>query len=82
MFSLFAVLSILSTVIAAPLQPRAGYCTGINQAGLDLLKEFEGFVPAPAPDPIGLPTVGYGHLCKQTDCAEVTAKCEFNDLST
>ncbi|KAF8148215.1 lysozyme-like domain-containing protein [Crassisporium funariophilum] len=25
----------------------------------------------PAPDPIGLPTVGYGHLCKSTNCAEV-----------
>ncbi|KAF9034368.1 lysozyme [Panaeolus papilionaceus] len=31
----------------------------------------EGFVARPAPDPIGLPTVGYGHLCKTTGCAEV-----------
>ena len=38
---------------------------------MDLIKQFEGFVASPAPDPTGLPTVGYGHLCKQPKCAEV-----------
>ncbi|KAJ1959459.1 hypothetical protein GGI12_004325 [Dipsacomyces acuminosporus] len=49
----------------------SGACTGINQAGLDLIKDFEGFVAKPEPDPIGLPTVGYGHLCETKGCAEV-----------
>nr|WJZ50377.1 GH24 muramidase [Trichophaea saccata] len=43
----------------------------INAATVALIKEFEGFVPKPAPDPIGLPTVGYGHLCKTKGCKEV-----------
>ncbi|KAF9466006.1 lysozyme [Collybia nuda] len=43
----------------------------VNTATVNLIKEFEGFVASPSPDPIGLPTVGYGHLCKQTNCAEV-----------
>ncbi|KAJ7766415.1 lysozyme-like domain-containing protein [Mycena maculata] len=37
----------------------------------DFIKDFEGFVACPAPDPIGLPTVGYGHLCKSNECSEV-----------
>ncbi|KAF5375385.1 hypothetical protein D9615_007967 [Tricholomella constricta] len=44
---------------------------GINDATVSLLKSFEGFVASPAPDPIGLPTVGFGHLCKSKGCAEV-----------
>lgn len=43
----------------------------VNAATVALIKEFEGFVRSPAPDPIGLPTVGYGHLCKTAGCAEV-----------
>ncbi|KAF9467042.1 glycoside hydrolase family 24 protein, partial [Collybia nuda] len=42
-----------------------------NTATHNLIKEFEGFVPSPAPNPIGLPTVGFGHLCKSAGCAEV-----------
>jgi len=50
-----------------------GSCTPshVNAATISLIKEFEGFVATPAPDPIGLPTVGYGHLCETTGCAEV-----------
>jgi GH24 family phage-related lysozyme (muramidase) len=36
-----------------------------------LIKGFEGFVASPSPDPIGLPTVGFGHLCQTTNCGEV-----------
>ncbi|KAJ1846830.1 hypothetical protein IWW55_001785 [Coemansia sp. RSA 2706] len=49
-------------------------CSGVNQATLNLIEEFEGFVAKPSPDPIGLPTVGYGHLCKQKNCAEISFK--------
>src|ERR1700748_845920 len=61
----------LGSAMAHPLTERA--CTGpdVNAATVSLIKQFEGFVPSPAPDPIGLPTVGYGHLCQTTDCSEV-----------
>ncbi|KAF8971197.1 glycoside hydrolase family 24 protein, partial [Flammula alnicola] len=36
-----------------------------------LIQQFEGFVASPKPDPIGLPTVGFGHKCVQANCAEV-----------
>jgi len=52
--------------------PASG-CTApaANAATVALVKEFEGFVASPEPDPIGLPTVGYGHLCQTNGCAEV-----------
>lgn len=61
----------IAVSFSSPLQSRA--CTGpnVNAATVSLIKEFEGFVPSPAPDPIGLPTVGYGHLCQTSGCAEV-----------
>ena len=34
----------------------------INQAGLDIIKHFEGFEPKAYLDPIGIPTIGYGHI--------------------
>ncbi|KAJ6569134.1 glycoside hydrolase family 24 protein [Mycena capillaripes] len=43
---------------------------GFDKAA-DLIKDFEGFVARPAPDPIGLQTVGYGHLCQSKGCSEV-----------
>ncbi|KAL6862252.1 family 24 glycoside hydrolase [Trichoderma novae-zelandiae] len=52
----------------------SSYCKTINGAGVDLIAKWEGFVASPKPDPIGLPTVGYGHLCQQKDCAEVRFK--------
>ncbi|KAF9474702.1 glycoside hydrolase family 24 protein, partial [Pholiota conissans] len=42
-----------------------------NAATISLIESFEGFVPSPAPDPIGLPTVGFGHKCVKSGCAEV-----------
>lgn len=61
----------LSAATPTPLTPRQ--CTGpaVNAATVALIKEFEGFVASPEPDPIGLPTVGYGHLCQTSGCAEV-----------
>ncbi|KAJ2641336.1 hypothetical protein GGF44_002168, partial [Coemansia sp. RSA 1694] len=34
----------------------SGYCKKLNQAGLNLISKWEGFVATPKPDPIGLPT--------------------------
>ncbi|KAI8318655.1 glycoside hydrolase family 24 protein [Martensiomyces pterosporus] len=55
----------------APGPSSPGACKSVNAAGIALLKEFEGFVASPSPDPIGLPTVGYGHLCQTKGCSEV-----------
>jgi lysozyme len=53
--------------------PASGGCgaPAVNTATVDLIKLSEGFVASPSPDPIGLPTVGYGHLCKTSGCGEV-----------
>ncbi|KAF9584569.1 hypothetical protein BGW38_005983, partial [Lunasporangiospora selenospora] len=45
-------------------------CSDLNSSGIDLIKGFEGFVARPALDPVGLPTVGYGHLCQSRGCGE------------
>ena len=69
----FTVLLALAGTIGALPTNEARQCTGpnVNAATVSLIKEFEGFVPSPAPDPIGLPTVGYGHLCQTSGCSEV-----------
>jgi lysozyme len=36
----------------------------ITQAGIDLIKQFEGFWPTVYICPAGYPTIGYGHLIK------------------
>jgi GH24 family phage-related lysozyme (muramidase) len=36
----------------------------ITQAGIDLIKRFEGFSPAVYICPAGYPTIGYGHVMK------------------
>ncbi|KAF2003555.1 glycoside hydrolase family 24 protein [Amniculicola lignicola CBS 123094] len=63
--------AILPMAFAAPLEARQCVGPNVNAATIALIKEFEGFVPSPAPDPIGLPTVGYGHLCQTSGCGEV-----------
>lgn len=59
------------TATASPLNTRA--CTGpnVNSATVSLIKQFEGFVASPEPDPVGYPTVGYGHKCQNSGCSEV-----------
>ncbi|EGD95481.1 endolysin [Trichophyton mentagrophytes] len=68
-----SAISLLPAALAAPVEISARGCVGpdVNPATIALIKEFEGFVPSPAPDPVGLPTVGYGHLCQSKNCGEV-----------
>ncbi|KAF5012846.1 hypothetical protein FDECE_1136 [Fusarium decemcellulare] len=42
-----------------------------NQAAVNLIASFEGFRARPYKDPTGNPTVGYGHLCKNSKCTDV-----------
>ncbi|KAG7147801.1 hypothetical protein HYQ46_003352 [Verticillium longisporum] len=48
-------------------------CTGpnVNAATISLITEFEGWYPNIYIDPVGLPTVGYGHLCADSSCSDV-----------
>ncbi|KAK5996549.1 Putative N(4)-(beta-N-acetylglucosaminyl)-L-asparaginase [Cladobotryum mycophilum] len=71
--SLVAVLAFASTALCAP-QPRACVGPAVNGATLNLIKQYEGFVPSPKPDPVGYPTVGYGHKCQNKGCSEVPFK--------
>ncbi|KAJ2706092.1 hypothetical protein FB645_001848 [Coemansia sp. IMI 203386] len=43
----------------------------LTRRTVDLIKHLEGFVAQPAPDPVGLPTVGYGHQCTMANCSEI-----------
>jgi lysozyme len=36
----------------------------ISEAGVEFVKQFEGFSATPYPDPVGKNTIGYGHLIK------------------
>jgi len=44
----------------------------LNEESISRLKGYEGFVKDVTPDPVGLPSIGYGHKCTQPGCAEVT----------
>ena len=62
---LTALLAVSSPVnvetVAGPPHLCEGNCV-ITEAGLTLVKDFEGYHPCPYKDPIGLWTVGFGHL--------------------
>lgn len=64
-----------STPSAAPAAASNANCASSsappNTATIALIEQFEGFVASPKPDPIGLPTVGFGHKCVRANCAEV-----------
>ena len=49
-------------------------CTGpaVNSNGLDLIKSFESFQASAYDDGYGNPTIGYGHLCSDSTCSDVT----------
>ncbi|GMK54269.1 hypothetical protein CspeluHIS016_0108550 [Cutaneotrichosporon spelunceum] len=57
-------LTLTAGALAAP-------CAHVNVLGMDLIKEYEGFVAAPSADPIGYQTVGYGHACAAPACTDV-----------
>lgn len=61
-------------LLLATLPALAIACTGpaINDNGLDLIKSFESFQPNVYDDGFGNPTLGYGHLCGDSTCSEVT----------
>ncbi|KAJ2753136.1 hypothetical protein GGI19_003349 [Coemansia pectinata] len=69
-----SLLCLSLALVKSPSLVDAKGCASVNQATIELIERFEGFVARPAPDPIGLPTVGYGHLCKTKNCGEVTEK--------
>jgi len=47
----------------------ARYTGPTNQAGVNLIKEFEGWYPNFYTDPVGIKTIGYGHACHVWNCA-------------
>ncbi|KAB8208958.1 endolysinautolysin [Aspergillus parasiticus SU-1] len=61
-------------ILAVLLPALAVACTGppVNQNGLNLIKSFESFQPSVYDDGFGNPTIGYGHLCRDATCSEVT----------
>ncbi|KAI0907585.1 lysozyme-like domain-containing protein [Ustulina deusta] len=60
-----------ATLLAATMAQAACNGPAVNQATINLIAEFEGFVPTVYNDAAGNPTVGYGHLCQQAGCSEV-----------
>ena len=50
--------------LALFLYPSEGIMRHITQAGIDLIKQFEGFSPTVYICPAGYPTIGYGHVVK------------------
>ncbi|KAG0251183.1 hypothetical protein DFQ27_008947 [Actinomortierella ambigua] len=65
---------VLATAAAILGVTSAAACTSVNTAGLNLIKDYEGFVARPRPEAVGLPTVGYGHVCKTPRCEEIPYK--------
>ena len=45
----------------------------ITQAGIDLIKQFEGFSPTVYICPAGYPTIGYGHVVKPDERERFTS---------
>ncbi|KAJ2081157.1 hypothetical protein H4R24_002540 [Coemansia sp. RSA 988] len=66
-FSLPAVLQILV------LPTEATGCSTINPATSALIKEYEGFAQNPKSDSDGQYTIGYGHICEEDDCSDITS---------
>lgn len=52
----------------------------INEAGLNIIKFFEGFSPIAYLCPAGYSTIGYGHLIKQNEVFESITLAEAEEL--
>jgi GH24 family phage-related lysozyme (muramidase) len=52
----------------------AGITYSTNNAGVNLIKEFEGYEPNFYDDAVGIKTIGYGHACHVYDCSKLMAK--------
>lgn len=74
-----AILALIFSLLAS----ASADCVGpqVNQAIINLIKISEGLVQWPANDPVKLPTVGYGHKCQKTYCAEVPYQFPLNDYT-
>jgi lysozyme len=57
--------------------PRA-----MTALGVDVVKDFEGWVAMPYDDPVGYCTVGYGHLIEKKRCAEINPLAYAAGLTT
>ncbi|KAJ2586965.1 hypothetical protein H4R99_008302, partial [Coemansia sp. RSA 1722] len=55
------MLALLVVTAGAGAAAAAAATIPLTQRTVDLIKRLEGFVAQPSPDPVGLPTVGYGH---------------------
>ncbi|KAG0263391.1 hypothetical protein DFQ27_001784 [Actinomortierella ambigua] len=64
----------LATLVATISVTMAAACTGITDAGVEHIKSFEKLVKDVKNDPVGNPTVGYGHKCQKKNCSEVKYK--------
>ncbi|KAL3964544.1 hypothetical protein ACCO45_001548 [Purpureocillium lilacinum] len=67
----FSIQSAVVVLLGVASGARACKGPPVNSATLDLVANFEGFRANPYTDATGHPTVGYGHLCKQSGCKDV-----------
>ena len=51
-----------------------------NQAGIDLIKQFEGYRLEPYKDAVGLPTIGIGHLIRHDESFTSLTQEEAEEL--
>ncbi|KAJ1880654.1 hypothetical protein LPJ57_002118 [Coemansia sp. RSA 486] len=65
------MLALLVVTAGAGAAAAAAATIPLTQRTVDLIKRLEGFVAQPSPDPVGLPTVGYGHQCTKASCSEI-----------
>jgi len=67
---MIAIKSVFAALVVCGLV-QSGLARDINQAGLNLIKEFEGFRAYFYGDPVGIRTIGYGHACHANDCSQI-----------
>jgi lysozyme len=52
----------------------------VTQEGLELIRQFEGFRAAPYRDPVGILTVGYGHVVQPGESFALVSEQQATDL--